>query len=230
MRSVKQAARTERSAEQPTAAVPVTQQAPRISRRERRKQATREALLTAAQEVIAVKGVYLAVIEEITERADVAKGSFYQYFRDRDDLLHVILNRRLEELRAIVEATVLPRAGAERLRILLRQHLEYFLRHEDFLLFLHQIRGLIKMKGDETPAVRGTYQRYLTFLADWLQPWGAKTEAPEKARQEGACALLGFLTGFLSHYAVLASLTDLTRDQARIEKALTDACLAFQRH
>lgn len=229
MRSVKQAARNDQSAGQPSTAVPPAEQTPRLSRRERRKQATREALLIAAQEVIAVRGVYLAVIEEITERADVAKGSFYQYFRDRDDLLHVILNRRLEELRAIVETAALPRTGADRLRVLLRHHLEYFLHHEDFLLFLHQIRGLIKMKGDETPTVRGTYQRYLTFLADWLQPWGAKTEAPEKARQEGACALLGFLTGFLSHYAVLAPLTDLTRDQTRIEKALTEACLAFQR-
>ena len=229
MRSVKQAARNELREAQVSQETLLPEQAPRLSRRERRKQATREALLSAAQEVIAEKGVYLAVIEEITERADVAKGSFYQYFRDRDDLLHVILNRRLEELRAIVEATAFPRAGAERLRVLLRHHLDYFLHHEDFLLFLHQIRGLIKMKGDETPAVRGTYQRYLTFLSDWLQPLGAKTETPEKARREGACALLGFLTGFLSHYAVLAPLTDLTRDQARIEKALTEACLVFQR-
>ena len=229
MRSGKQAMRSDVTEPQKSTTIALVEPAPRLSRRERRKQATREALLTAAQEVIAVKGVYLAVIEEITERADVAKGSFYQYFRDRDDLLHVILNRRLEELRATVEAAALPRAGTDRLRVLLRHHLEYFLRHEDFLLFLHQIRGLIKMKGDETPAVRNTYQRYLTFLADWLQPWGAKTETPEKIRQEGACALLGFLTGFLSHYAVLAPLTDLTRDQGRIEKALTDACLAFQR-
>jgi AcrR family transcriptional regulator len=68
-------------------------QPPRLSRRERRKSATREALIKAAQDVIATKGVYLAVIEEITERADVAKGSFYQYFRNRDELLDVLLTR-----------------------------------------------------------------------------------------------------------------------------------------
>ena len=183
----------------------------------------------AAQEVIAVRGVYLAVIEEITERADVAKGSFYQYFRDRDDLLHVILSRRLEELRAIVEASSPPRTLIERIRELLHHHFEYFLRHEDFLLFLHQIRGLIKMKGDEAPAVRETYQRYMTFLAEWLQPQDAKMKATGKLREEGACALLGFLTGFLSHYAVLASLANLTRDKSRIETMLTEACLAFLR-
>src|SRR5262245_3825331 len=110
MRSVKKAIQEE-SAE-PLPATPVAQgvRLPKLSRRERRKIATREALLTAAQEVIAVKGVYLAVIEEITERADVAKGLFYQYFQDRDDLLHVLLNRRLEELRTAISATtIIPR-------------------------------------------------------------------------------------------------------------------------
>jgi len=209
------------------APVTVAEHPARLSRRERRKIATREALIRAAQEVIAVKGVYLAVIEEITERADVAKGSFYQYFRDRDDLLQVLLTRRLEELQAEITAASPPRAFIERARLLLHHHLEYFLRHEDFLLFLHQIRGLIKMKGDETLVVRETYQQYLKFLAEWLQPSGGKTRTTGKTREEEACALLGFLTGFLSHYAILAPLADLAHDRARLETALTAACVAF---
>src|SRR5262245_53972098 len=114
----------------------------RLSRRERRKIATREALITAAQEVIAMKGVYLAVIEEITERADVAKGSFYQYFRNRDELLDVLLTRGLEELRLRIEATPPIDTFAAGVRTLIHQHLDYFLQHEDFLLFLHQLHGL----------------------------------------------------------------------------------------
>ncbi|HEV8717393.1 MAG TPA: TetR/AcrR family transcriptional regulator, partial [Candidatus Binatia bacterium] len=164
---------------------------PRLSRRERRKIATREALLKAAQEVIAVKGVYLAVIEEITERADVAKGSFYQYFRDRDDLLHVLLTRRLEELRVLIESAPPSGTVTERVRTLIHHHVEYFLRHEDFLLFLHQIRGLIKMWGEETPAVREVYRRYLLFLAERLRPNSAKTPANSETLAERACVLLG---------------------------------------
>ncbi len=200
---------------------------PLLSRRERRKIATREALINAAQEVIAAKGVYLAVIEEITERADVAKGSFYQYFHDRDDLLHTLLTRRLGELRALIEGT--PAAGtlAERIRLLIHHHLEYFLRHEDFLLFLHQIRGLIKMKGEETPAVRETYRRHLIFLAEQLQSHNGKAPASEKVYEEGACALLGILTGFLSHYAILSPLSTLRRDMKRLESTLATMCLSF---
>src|SRR4051794_29269392 len=144
-----------------------------VSRRERRKLATREALIKAAQEMIAVKGVYLTVIEEITERADVAKGSFYQYFRNRDELLDVLLRHRLEELRMGIEATPLRDTFAACVRTLVHHHLDYFLHHEDFLLFLHQIRGLITMNKDETPAVRDTYRRYLGFLVERLLANGA---------------------------------------------------------
>jgi AcrR family transcriptional regulator len=200
---------------------------PRLSRRERRKIATREALITAAQEVIAVKGVYLAVIEEITERADVAKGSFYQYFRNRDELLEVLLTRRLEELRIRIEATPPTGTFAACVRTLIGHHLDYFLHHEDFLLFLHQIRGLITLNKEETPAVRDAYRRYLGFLAEQLPTHATPPQGDSPTPEEGACALLGVLTGFLSHYVLLAPLATLLPHRTRMETALTRACLAF---
>ena len=224
---LKSAANADQRGGQQSVGLGGTEALPRLSRRERRKIATRDALIKAAQEVIAVKGVYLATIEEITERADVAKGSFYQYFRDRDDLLRLLLTRRLEELQGGIEPTPPTGPLAERIRTLIHHHLEYFLRHEDFLLFVHQIRGLIKMKGEETPAVQEAYRRHLQFLAGWLRPDGVKTRANGRSREEGACVVLGILTGFLSHYAILRPLTDLTRDIKCLETALTNACLAF---
>jgi len=204
-----------------------TAEPPRLSRRERRKIATREALITAAQEVIAVKGVYLTVIEEITERADVAKGSFYQYFRNRDELLDVLLTRRLEELRMHIEATPSPGTFAACVRTLIGHHLDYFLQHEDFLLFLHQLRGLITMHQEETPVVRDAYRHYLGFLAAWLLAHGAQPAGDGLIPEAGACALLGVLTGFLSHYMLLAPLATLLPQRTQIETMLTKACLVF---
>ena len=48
-----------------------------------------------------------------------------------------------------------------------------------------------------------------------------------KAREDSACAFLGFLTGYLSSQAILASLSILTRDKVRIKTALTAACVTF---
>ncbi len=204
-----------------------TAEAPRLSRRDRRKIATREALITAAQEVIAVKGVYLAVIEEITERADVAKGSFYQYFRNRDELLDVLLTHRLDELRMRIEATPPMGTFAACVRTLIGHHLDYFLYREDFLLFLHQLRGLITLNTEETLAVRDTYRRYLGFLAAQLPVNDALPSGDGPTPEEGICALLGGLTGFLSHYVLLAPLATLAPQRTRIDTARTMACLAF---
>jgi AcrR family transcriptional regulator len=189
--------------------------------------AMREALLTAAQDVIAVKGVYLTFIEEITERADVAKGSFYQYFRNRDDLLEVLLTRRLNELRTRIEAAPPTGTFAARVHTLIGHHLDYFLHHEDFLLFLHQLRGLITLNKEETQAVRDAYRRYLGFLAEQLLARDAQHLGEGLTPEEGACALLGVLTGFLSHYVLLAPLATLLPHRTRMETALTSACLAF---
>jgi AcrR family transcriptional regulator len=211
----------------PSPVRPARPQNPPVSRRERRKLATREALIKAAQEVLAVQGVYLAAIEEITERADVAKGSFYQYFRNRDELLDVLLTRRLEELQTRLQATPPTGTFAASVRTLIQLHLDYFLQHEDFLLFLHQIRGLITMNRDDTPSVREAYRRYLVFLAEWLHANGVLTPAAGPTPEEGVCTLLGLLTGFLSHYALLAPLATLRPQSRRLEAALTTACLAF---
>src|SRR4029450_5447000 len=211
----------------PVQHAPSEVQPPRLSRRERRKSATREALITAAQDVIATKGWSFAVIEEITERADVAKGSFYQYFRNRDELLDVLLTRRLEELRMHIEAMPPPGTFAVGVRTLISHHLDYFLHHEDFLLFLHQLRGLITMNQDERLAVRDAYRRSLGFFAAWLLAHGAQPPEDGPIPEEGACALLGVLTGFLSHYVLLAPLATLLPHRARIETMLTRACLAF---
>ena len=205
----------------------VNEELPRLSRRERRKIATREALLNAAQEVIARKGVYFTVIEDITERADVAKGSFYQYFRDREALLHELLTRRLAELRQCITAVPLTGCFAERVRTLIHHHLDYLLTHEDFLLFLHQIRGLIKMRGDATPNLREAYRDYLIFLQEWLAPDAGKEVREEKARAEGVCLLLGTLTGFLSHYTIFEPLDSLVKESARLESSFTEVCLDF---
>jgi len=61
---------------------------PRMSlgRRERRKLATREALLDATQALLASRSMDALSVDEIVQRADVARGTFYNYFTDKDAL------------------------------------------------------------------------------------------------------------------------------------------------
>ncbi len=74
------------------------------SRQERRKQRTRQKLLDAARRVIATRGYEATGVLDITEEADVSKGTFYQYFTDKEDLTRTLIMEGLDGLRARVDA------------------------------------------------------------------------------------------------------------------------------
>jgi AcrR family transcriptional regulator len=62
-----------------------------------RSQALVDAVLVAASHVLAKLGVERSTTTRIAERAGVSVGSVYQYFRDRDDLIGTLVERRFEE-------------------------------------------------------------------------------------------------------------------------------------
>jgi AcrR family transcriptional regulator len=57
------------------------------TRRQRKAEARRQAILEAASEVFAAKGFARATTREIADRADVAEGTIYNYFSSKRDLL-----------------------------------------------------------------------------------------------------------------------------------------------
>ena len=60
------------------------------NRRDRRKLATRQALIHATQDLLASRSMDALSVDEIAMRADVAKGTFYNYFADKDELAREI--------------------------------------------------------------------------------------------------------------------------------------------
>jgi AcrR family transcriptional regulator len=62
---------------------------------ERRKARTRAGLLAAARELYAARGMDQTTIAEIAAHADIAIGSFYNYFRTKEELLDALLEAEL---------------------------------------------------------------------------------------------------------------------------------------
>lgn len=70
---------------------------------QRRKARTRAALLAAARQLFAARGVEGTTVAEIAEHADIAIGSFYNYFRTKDQLLEALLEQELAKQRVLLE-------------------------------------------------------------------------------------------------------------------------------
>jgi AcrR family transcriptional regulator len=76
------------------------------TRTERQRLRTRRQLLDAGRMLIATKGVAGLRIQEITEQADIALGSFYNYFASKEELLEAVITESLSDLASAVITNV----------------------------------------------------------------------------------------------------------------------------
>jgi AcrR family transcriptional regulator len=70
-----------------------------VGRRERRGAETRLKLFRCALQLIAERGFSNVTVEEITEAADVGKGTFFNYFESKDHVLGVMAEIQLDKMR-----------------------------------------------------------------------------------------------------------------------------------
>jgi len=72
-------------------------------RRERRSAEIRERLFRSALQLFGQKGFAETTVEDITEAADVGKGTFFNYFPSKDHILLAFGEMQLKKLEAAVE-------------------------------------------------------------------------------------------------------------------------------
>ena len=65
---------------------------------------TREKILQAAANLIALKGYHDTKLEEVLDAAQVTKGAFFHHFRDREDLGFAVLDWHMERRRKMLDA------------------------------------------------------------------------------------------------------------------------------
>jgi len=75
---------------------------PPPGRRERRRRETRERIFRAALRLFAQRGFLATKIEDITEAADVGKGTFFNYFPSKEHLLVAFAEMQLGKAQAVV--------------------------------------------------------------------------------------------------------------------------------
>ena len=75
-------------------------------RKEREREARREAILEAAARVLSVKSYYEATLDEIAAEAELAKGTLYNYYKDKQSLFFSLLNRGFDGFQQRVDEAI----------------------------------------------------------------------------------------------------------------------------
>lgn len=69
-----------------------------MGRVEENKKKKKEALFRTAYELFTTKGINSTAISDIVEKAGVAKGTFYLYFKDKYDIKNKLIAHKTKEL------------------------------------------------------------------------------------------------------------------------------------
>jgi AcrR family transcriptional regulator len=160
---------------------------PAAGKRERTKQANRAAILDAARDVFADLGFGASTVRDIVRRTDLATGTFYNYFPDKQSVLRALLEQVAAEARVRVRAA---RRGGATLEEFVH---EGFLAYFDYLLedrrtseLLRRNAGTIRAMFDDPSVVAGAVE-----LAEDLRAGIAAGLVPEHDAELMATAMVG---------------------------------------
>lgn len=85
-----------------TLSEPSQPSAKRPNRRERRRAEMRERIIRAALGLFSERGVAATTVEDITNEADVGKGTFFNYFPSKEDILAHLCQLQMGKIREFV--------------------------------------------------------------------------------------------------------------------------------
>ncbi len=157
-----------------------------IGKRERTKVANRQAILAAARRVFAQMGYDVASVRDIIRGTDLASGTFYNYFRSKEEVFEALADDGARRFKPILRAA---RERAVSFEDYLHGALEAYFQ---FIVEDNQLEGRpiderrphVRM---DTPEMMAVYQEVRQGLEDAI----ARGAAPRVDADYLACACIG---------------------------------------
>ena len=156
-----------------------------MSLREKKKQETRDRIFEIAGRLFMEKGFENTTVDEITQEAGIAKGTFFNYFPTKESLLLHFRERREELVLNILESQMIINAPAkEKIKnflVLLAENYEKDRALLRLLFFEH--KRLIMASGQQPPEKQHRHdnqQRFIGILCGLLKEGMEKGEIRER--------------------------------------------------
>ena len=156
-------------------------------RASRRASKTRQRLLDAALYIFNTKGIEGCAIEDITESADVGKGTFYRHFMDKLDILRTLLDLATDDLVLRMPPVQVPAISFEdRITQLFNAHIMFLSERSDLFLVFLQGQTMVATRASAIPGLQPPFARYITELERRLIP---VLSGPSKAAEVRSLAV-----------------------------------------
>lgn len=193
----------------------------RRSKRAANKEKTRGKILRAALEVFRKKGFFRATTKEISNKAGIAEGTLFNYFKNKEELALYFFDNELTQLVEWFQANKALQAAplAEKLFAIILHHLEKIAPYEDFIgaVYLSAFLPVSRLNPLRIQSQEHNL-RYLRFIQQVI----------DESADAGVLSKLGDLGAYafgMFHFAVISFwLQDTSRGKERT-LALVDRSL-----
>jgi AcrR family transcriptional regulator len=132
--------------------------------RGRDKATSRDVILECALELFHSKGVEKTSVSEIVQKAGIAKGTFYLYFKDKDDLVDSVISFYTREF---IDQVIIPFQSVPKIIILSDAIMKYFSKNT---LLLVELRKNLQ-SGAPYPSTRLTIKGFSEVILTYLNQY-----------------------------------------------------------
>jgi TetR/AcrR family fatty acid metabolism transcriptional regulator len=124
-------------------------------------------ILTSAGAVFAHLGFHKATISQIAKEADIADGTIYLYFKNKNDILYQLIRFKTEAVFKKMHDAVSEADNAEeKLRNLIKCHLDQFQRDENMAVIF---QSETRYRRDIEPQMKDISKMYYELLSDIIE-------------------------------------------------------------
>lgn len=152
---------------------------------------TEAAILAAAEREFSERGFHEARIEDIVKAAGVSRGTFYNYFEDREAVFLALLDRVVGEMFALTADAVGASAEA-RVESGNRAYLEAFRAHRGFMRCVLQVATFHDGAADALGRLRGRFRDRLRAHLERAQAAGQTHALDPAIASFGLVAMVEF--------------------------------------
>jgi len=175
------------------------------NRRERNKARNLKRITRASYRLFAQKGLFRTRLKDISEEADLGKGTIYTYFKTKTDLItHLSLNAFEDLLGYCRKEITGTRDPDELLQKLINSHFSFFARRRSLFPFLFFVRGALQQDFSKLDLrkIESSYEKYIDFLREVLDSGVRSGSFRAFSPVTQAYILEGLIMGFILQWII----------------------------
>ncbi len=189
-------------------------------RRERERQATKQAILQAALEIASEEGWQAVTIRHVAERIEYSPSAIYKYFEEKEAILHTLLLQGFQQMLAALERSAeQERNPSERLLQLAIAYWNFAWHHPTVYQLMFDLKGKVR----EVEEAKAAFLIVRKVIEEWSQANGVTLASLDASVDILWAMMHGLIALTMAQHIYGGS----TRARELLSQAINDLLLAW---